>query len=124
MMSYSINHTMMRINSTPMKPGASMSFSIKWFYNINNTKRRRTFSMNCLKKDNKIYVIAQFYPRMAVYNDVKGGKTCSFGEAENLLFGNFDVNITVPADHVMEATGDLMNRSEVFTPAQVKDGTS
>jgi hypothetical protein len=38
-----------------------------------------------------------------------------------LPFGNFDVNITVPADHVMEAT-DLMNRSEVFTPAQVKDG--
>jgi hypothetical protein len=37
-----------------------------------------------------------------------------------LPFGNFDVNITVPADHVMEATGDLMNRSEVFTPAQVK----
>jgi 2-iminoacetate synthase ThiH len=124
MMSYSINHTMMRINSTPMKPGASMSFSIKWFYNINNTKRRRTFSMNCLKKDNKIYVIAQFYPRMAVYNDVEGWQNMQFWEAENLLFGNFDVNITVPADHVMEATGDLMNRSEVFTPAQVKDGTS
>jgi hypothetical protein len=38
-----------------------------------------------------------------------------------LPFGDFDVNITVPADHVMEATGELMNRSEVFTPAQVKD---
>ena len=37
-----------------------------------------------------------------------------------LPFGNFDVNITVPADHVMEATGELMNRSEVFTPEQVK----
>jgi hypothetical protein len=44
------------------------------------------------------------------------------GSGEFVLpFGNFDVN-TVPADHVMEATGDLMNRSEVFTPAQVKDG--
>jgi hypothetical protein len=38
-----------------------------------------------------------------------------------LPFGDFDVNITVPADHVMEATGELMNRSEVFTPAQVKE---
>jgi hypothetical protein len=55
---------------------------------------------------------------------LKGGKTCSLGSGEFALpFGNFDVNITVPADHVMEATG-LMNRSEVFTPAQVKNGTS
>jgi ribosome maturation protein Sdo1 len=38
-----------------------------------------------------------------------------------IAFGNFDVNITVPADHVMEATGELMNRSEVFTAEQVKD---
>jgi hypothetical protein len=50
----------------------------------------------------------------------KVGKICSFGEGEFVLpFGDFDVN-TVPADHVMEATGELMNRSEVFTPAQVK----
>jgi hypothetical protein len=50
----------------------------------------------------------------------KVGKICSFGEAATLCHLD-DVNITVPADHVMEATGELMNRSEVFTPAQVKD---
>jgi hypothetical protein len=125
MMSYSINHTMMRINlATPMKPGASMSFSIKWFYNINNYQKEGGRSgYELFEKDgNKIYVIAQFYPRMAVYNDVEGWQNMQFwGSGEFALpFGNFDVNITVPADHVMEATGDLMNRSEVFTPAQVK----
>jgi hypothetical protein len=52
----------------------------------------------------------------------KVGKICSLGSGVFALpFGDFDVNITVPADHVMEATGELMNRSEVFTPAQVKD---
>jgi hypothetical protein len=125
MMSYAINHTMMRINlATPLKPGTSMSFSIKWFYNINNYQKEGGRSgYELFEKDgNKIYVIAQFYPRMAVYNDVEGWQNMQFwGSGEFALpFGNFDVNITVPADHVMEATGDLMNRSEVFTPAQVK----
>ena len=59
---------------------------------------------------------------MAVYNDVEGWQNMQFwgGGEFALPFGNFDVNITVPADHVMEATGDLTNRSEVFTPTQVK----
>jgi hypothetical protein len=52
----------------------------------------------------------------------KVGKICSFGKRRvRFAIWRFDVNITVPADHVMEATGELMNRSEVFTPAQVKD---
>jgi hypothetical protein len=124
-MSYTINHTMMRIDlPTPLKAGASMSFNIKWFYNINNYQKEGGRSgYEFFEKDgNKIYVIAQFYPRMAVYNDVEGWQNMQFwGSGEFALpFGNFDVNITVPADHVMEATGDLMNRSEVFTPAQVK----
>ena len=123
--SYTINHTMMRINlASPLKPGTSMSFSIKWNYNINNYQKEGGRSGYELfeKEGNKIYVIAQFYPRMAVYNDVEGWQNMQFwGSGEFALpFGNFDVNITVPADHVMEATGDLMNRSEVFTPAQVK----
>jgi hypothetical protein len=59
---------------------------------------------------------------MAVYNDVEGWQNMQFwgGGEFALPFGNFDVNITVPADHVMDATGELMNRSEVFTPAQVQ----
>jgi hypothetical protein len=87
MMSYSINHTMMRINlATPMKPGASMSFSIKWFYNINNYQKKADVQAMFEKDGNKIYVIAQFYPRMAVYNDVEGWQNMQFWEAENLLY--------------------------------------
>ena len=115
----------MRINlATPLKPGAKFSFSIKWWYNINNYRQDGGRSGYELfeKEGNKLYVIAQFYPRMAVYNDVEGWQNMQFwgGGEFALPFGNFDVNITVPADHIMEATGELMNRSEVFTPAQVK----
>ena len=124
-LSYSINQTMMRINlSTPMKPGEKFTFSINWWYNINNYRQDGGRSGYELfeKEGNKLYVIAQFYPRMAVYNDVEGWQNMQFwGTGEfTLPFGNFDVNITVPADHIMEATGELMNRSDVFTAAQVK----
>jgi hypothetical protein len=124
-MSYTVNQTMMRINlATPMKPNSTVSFSIKWSYNINDYQQDGGRSGYELfeKEGNKLYVIAQFYPRMAVYNDVEGWQNMQFwGSGEfALTFGDFDVNITVPADHVMEATGELMNRSEVFTPAQVK----
>jgi hypothetical protein len=124
-MSYTINETMMRINlTTPLKAGEKISFSIKWWYNINNYRQDGGRSgYELFEKDgNRLYVIAQFYPRMAVYNDVEGWQNMQFwGAGEFALpFGNFDVNITVPADHVMEATGELMNRSEVFTPEQVK----
>ena len=124
-MSYSVNHTMMRINlATPMKPGAQLSFSLKWWYNINNYQEDGGRSgYEFFEKDgNKLYVIAQFYPRMAVYNDVEGWQNMQFwGSGEfTLPFGDFDVNITVPADHVLNATGELLNRNEVFTSAQVK----
>jgi hypothetical protein len=124
-LSYTVNQTMMRINlATPLKPGAKFSFSIKWWYNINNYRQDGGRSGYELfeKEGNRLYVIAQFYPRMAVYNDVEGWQNMQFwgGGEFALPFGNFDVNITVPADHIMEATGELMNRSEVFTPAQVQ----
>lgn len=124
-LSYTINETMMRINLTsPLKPGEKISFSIKWWYNINNYRKEGGRSgYELFEKDgNKLYVIAQFYPRMAVYNDVEGWQNMQFwGSGEFALpFGNFDVNITVPADHVIDATGELMNRSEVFTAEQVK----
>jgi hypothetical protein len=116
---------MMRINlATPMKPGEKISFSMKWWYNINNYQLDGGRSGYELfdKDGNKLYVIAQFYPRMAVYNDVEGWQNMQFwGTGEfTLPFGDFDVNITVPADHVLNATGELLNRSEVFNPEQVK----
>ncbi len=123
-MSYTINQTMMRIELPKLlKYKEKISFSIKWWYNINNytIDGGRSGYEHFEKDGNNLYVIAQFYPRMAVYNDVEGWQNMQFwGSGEFALpFGNFEVNITVPADHILEATGSLLNRNEVFTPAQV-----
>ncbi|AXG75258.1 M1 family peptidase [Flavobacterium arcticum] len=124
-MSYIINQTMMRIDlPAPLQSGEKISFSIKWWYNINNyfVVGGRSGYERFEEENNNLYVIAQFYPRMAVYNDVEGWQNMQFwgGGEFALPFGNFDVNITVPADHIMEATGLLTNREEVFTAAQLK----
>lgn len=124
-MKYTINHTMMRIDlDKPLKSGEKISFSIKWWYNINNYRVEggRSGYEHFDKDGNNLYVIAQFYPRMAVYNDVEGWQNMQFwGSGEFALpFGNFEVNITVPADHIMEGTGDLTNRKDVLTAEQLK----
>lgn len=124
-MKYTINHTMMRIDlDTPLKAGQKISFSIKWWYNINNymIDGGRSGYEHFPKEGNNLYVIAQFFPRMAVYNDVEGWQNMQFwGSGEFALpFGNYEVNITVPADHFLDATGVLQNMSEVYTPEQLK----
>ena len=115
-----INRTMMRVElPRPMATGDKFSFNIKWWYNINDHVRDggRSGYEYFPENDNRIYVMAQFYPRMAVYNDVEGWQNSQFwGRDEFALpFGNFDVNITVPADHILDGTGYLTNREEVFT---------
>lgn len=124
-MKYVINETMMRIDlPTPLKSKEKIDINIKWWYLINNYRvdGGRSGYEHFEKDGNNLYVIAQFYPRMAVYNDVEGWQNMQFwGAGEFALpFGNFEVNITVPADHILEATGDLLNRKEVFTAEQLK----
>ena len=123
-MPYTINETMMRINlAKPLAHGEKIVLNIKWNYIINNYMLDGGRSgYEHFEDGNNLYVLAQFYPRMAVYNDVEGWQNMQFwGSGEFALpFGNFEVNITVPADHIMEATGVLQNRAEVFTAEQVK----
>ena len=125
-MKYTINQTMMRIDlPKPLKNGEKVSFSIKWWYNIVNYMEGANNGRSGYEQfpdGNRLYVMAQFFPRMAVYNDVEGWQNMQFwGRGEfALVFGDYEVNITVPADHVMEGTGVLQNRSEVFTAEQVK----
>ena len=124
-MKYTINQTMMRVElPKPLAHGQRISMTIKFWYNINNymLDGGRSGYEHFDKDGNNLYVLAQFYPRMAVYNDLEGWQNMQFwGSGEFALpFGNFEVNITVPADHIMEATGTLQNRSEVFTPAQLQ----
>ncbi|WP_045802374.1 M1 family metallopeptidase [Flagellimonas lutaonensis] len=122
---YTINQTMMRVDiPQPLKSGEKVSFSIKWWYNIpDHTVNRARSGYEYFPKDgNRAYVIAQFFPRMAVYNDVEGWQNHQFwGSGEFALpFGNYEVNITVPADHVLDATGVLQNRKEVYTKEMMK----
>ena len=122
---YTINQTMMRIDlARPLKSGEQYSFEIKWWYNIpNHTVDRARSGYEYFPKDgNRAYVIAQFFPRMAVYSDVEGWQNHQFwGRGEFALpFGDYEVNITVPADHVLDATGELQNRKEVFSKEMMK----
>ncbi|MAN59111.1 MAG: aminopeptidase [Flavobacteriaceae bacterium] len=116
---YTINRTMMRVElKEDLEPGDDVTFSIKWWYNIpDHTIDRARSGYEVFDDGNRGYVIAQFYPRMAVYNDVEGWQNSQFwGRDEFALpFGNFEVNITVPADHTLDATGTLQNRKDVFT---------
>ncbi|MFD2543486.1 M1 family metallopeptidase [Lacinutrix gracilariae] len=120
-----INRTMMRVElPKPLATGDKFSFSIKWWYNINDhvNGRGRSGYEYFPEDDNRAYVIAQFYPRMAVYNDVEGWQNSQFwGRDEFALpFGNFEVNITVPADHILDGTGKLTNRKEVYSKEMLK----
>ena len=122
---YQINQTMMRIDlPSPIMPGGQYRFSIKWWYNVNNhvTNRARSGYEYFPEDGNRAYVIAQFFPRMAVYNDVEGWQNYQFwGNGEFALnFGNYEVNLTVPADHVVEATGQLQNPKEVLSREEYK----
>ena len=121
---YTINQTMMRLElDKPMKRDEKIVFSIKWHYLINDYGKDggRSGYEHFDSDGNNLYVLAQFYPRMAVYNDVEGWQNMQFwGSGEFALpFGNFEVNITVPADHILDGTGTLQNRAEVYTAAQL-----
>ena len=73
-------------------------------------------------KNGKIFTIAQWYPRMCVYDDVKGWNSLPYiGAGEFYLeYGDFDVTITAPSNHIVVCSGELVNPTEVYTPEQQK----
>ena len=124
-MRYFINKTMMRIDlDKPLLPNTSITFQIKWWYNINDRMAvgGRSGYEYFEKDKNYLYTIAQYFPRMCVYNDVTGWQNKQFlGRGEfTLPFGDYDVNITVPADHIVGATGECQNLSSLLTAEQRK----
>ncbi len=123
-MSYVINKTMMRLDlEKPLKSGENVTFSIDWMYNINNTMTGGRSGYEYFEEeDNYLYTIAQFFPRMAVYIDNEGWQNKQFlGRGEfALTFGDYEVDLTVPSDFIVGATGDLQNADEVLTPAQLE----
>ena len=122
-MKYSVNKTMLRIDlERPLAAHSSISFQVKWWYNINDRMAvgGRSGYEYFEKDKNYLYTIAQFFPRMCVYNDVTGWQNKQFlGRGEfTLPFGNYDVSITVPADHIIGATGELQNGDKILSSQQ------
>jgi len=121
---YTINYTMMRIDlPAELKPGQKISFKVRWKYRIpERMKVGGRGGVECLGESGCLFTIAQWYPRMCVYSDYQGWNHKQFtGRGEfALVFGNFDVKMTVPADHVVAATGTCQNYKEVLSPAQYK----
>ena len=117
-----INRTMMRIDlPQPLKPGQRFSFSVEWNYKINEQKvlgGRAGYEKFDDKND--LFEIAQWFPRMAAYYDVAGWQHKQFlGSGEfTLEFGDYDVEITVPSDHIVASTGVLQNPGSVLTATQ------
>ena len=120
---YTVNNTMMRVDlPTPIRQGQKFSFKIKWWFNINDRMDigGRSGYEYFEEEDNYLYTIAQFFPRMAVYNDVEGWQNKQFlGQGEfTLPFGDYKVDITVPSDHIVASTGELMNASRILSSKQ------
>ncbi len=120
---YTINETMMRVDlPQPLIPGQQVVFSVDWNFNIvdaNATHARSGYEF-FPKDGNYVYEIAQWFPRMCVYDDVNGWQNKQFlGQGEfTLVFGNYKVALTVPADHIVGATGELQNPDQVLTATQ------
>ena len=120
---YTINKTMLRIDlDTPLTTGDTYTFSIDWWYNINNRQEigGRSGYEYFEENENYLYTIAQYFPRLCKYNDIYGWQNKQFlGRGEfTLEFGDYEVSITVPSDHLVASTGTLLNPEEVLSAEQ------
>ncbi|MDA9332079.1 M1 family metallopeptidase [Gammaproteobacteria bacterium] len=116
--------THVRINlEQPLKPGESTSLDIEWAYALveENAVRARN-GYETFEDGNDIFLMAQWYPRVTVFSDYEGWHNKEFiGNGEfTLEFGDFEVDISVPSDHVVSATGILLNENDVLSPVQKK----
>ncbi len=120
---YTINKTMMRVElPAVLKPGQKFIFNINWNYHISDRMKigGRGGYEYFPEDGNYLFTITQWYPRLCVYSDFQGWQNNQFtGRGEfALTFGNFKVQMTVPADHVVGATGECQNYQQVLSPAQ------
>ncbi|MFB0980610.1 MAG: M1 family metallopeptidase [Alteromonadaceae bacterium] len=122
---YVINGTMMRVDlPKALKSGDDVELNIKWNYKLHEQKvlGGRSGYEYFKEDDNYLYEVAGWFPRAAAYYDVMGWQNKQFlGNGEfTLEFGDYDVKITVPADHIVAATGELQNESNVLSNTQRK----
>jgi hypothetical protein len=123
-LNYTINKTMMRVDlPQPLKSGQKFTFKVEWNYNISDRMKQGGRGGYEFFPDNGNYLftITQWYPRLCVYSDFQGWQNHQFtGRGEfALTFGNFNVKMTVPADHMVGATGECQNYKEVLSAQQL-----
>ena len=115
-----ISDTRMQIRlSNPVKPGGDIiKISIEYSFILPQFGADRCGILST--KNGDIFSVAQWYPRMCVFDDVEGWNTLPYlGPSEFYLeYGDFDFTITAPASHIVVASGELLNPSEVLTPLQ------
>jgi hypothetical protein len=112
-----INDSEMRVDlPRPLESGSVAEIEIDWDFRIPDDGRGAKERV----EDGWLYEISQWFPRLSVYDDVNGWQTDQFlGNGEFYLeFGNYDVELTVPWDHIVQATGVLQNPEQVMTQAQ------
>jgi Peptidase family M1 domain len=117
-LAYRVNGTMMRVDlAAPLPPKGRQQLELSWSFPLGVTSNR--MGLEAID-GSTVYEVAQWYPRMAVYDDVRGWNTEQYyGQGEFYLeYGSFDVSLTVPASMLVAATGTLRNPVEVLTPAQ------
>jgi len=121
--SFTVNKTMMRLEVPALKPGEKFVFNIDWNYKIvDRIAQGGRGGYEYFPEDkNYLFTMAQWYPRLCVYSDFQGWQNHQFtGRGEfALTFGDFKVQMTVPADHVVGSTGECQNYSQVLTPTQL-----
>ncbi|NNF32812.1 MAG: M1 family metallopeptidase [Saprospiraceae bacterium] len=126
-LNYMINGTVMRLDlPKPLLPGEQFSFEIDWNYYLINRMNSTSWGRGGYEffedHDNYLYTIVQWFPRLCVYSDFEGWQNKQFvGRGEFAVnFGNYDVEITVPADHMVGSTGECQNYNAVLTPTQLE----
>src|SRR3954464_15295426 len=107
--------TTMRVDLTrPLPPGGALDLEVAWSFPV------PPYGAGRMGRDGSLYEIAQWYPRVAVYDDLRGWNHEPYiGAGEFYLeYGSFDVSLTVPSTYIVAATGQLKNAAEVLTPTQ------
>jgi hypothetical protein len=108
-----VDDTMMYVElAQPLAPGATTVFDLAYHFNIPEHGADR------MGREGSLYEMAQWYPRMAVYDDVHGWNTDQYlGQGEFYLeYGNIDYEVTLPAGFIVAGTGTLQNPEQVLTP--------
>ena len=114
--SYRVNGTVMSVSLTqrPLEPGDSVDLSFRWSLTVPADGAPRG------GRNADVAWVSYWYPQLAVYDDVVGWQTDQYmGNGEFYMgYGDYEVSITVPAGHLVAATGELENAAEVLSPAQ------